>query len=114
MPFSRIERRREACDKRAARYENCRSMNLTISTLACPDWSLTQVIEACVSAGIGGIDFPGVGGGIDITPLPEFTPGLGQKLSQINGHHLKIPRFNNSVKMNSPNPPRLQGSPHEG
>jgi len=83
-------------------------MNLTISTLTCPDWSLAQVIEACVSAGIGGIDFRGLGAEIDITRLPEFTADLDSTLAQIKAHHLKIPCLNTSVTLISPSAHRWQ------
>ncbi len=97
-----------AFDKRPARNENCRGMNLTISTLTCPDWSLAQVVEACAAAGIGGIDFRGLGGEIDITRLPEFTTDLAQTLELLGRNNLTVPCFNTSVTLISPSPQRWQ------
>jgi sugar phosphate isomerase/epimerase len=42
-------------------------MKLTYSTLACPDWTLPQILDAAVAAGIAGIDFRGIGPELDIT-----------------------------------------------
>src|SRR4051812_36277904 len=81
-------------------------MKLSVSTLACPDWTLPQIVEACASAGIAGIDLRGLGPEIDITKLPEFTTDLNQTLSLLAAHNLKLPCFNTSVTLISPSPQR--------
>ena len=81
-------------------------MKLTVSTLACPDWTLPQIIEACASSGIGGIDLRGLGPEIDITKLPEFTSDLNRTLELLAAHKLELPCFNTSVTLISPSPQR--------
>ena len=83
-------------------------MNLTVSTLACPDWSLAQIIEACAAAGIGGVDFRGLGAEIDVTRLPEFNADLDQTLTLLRAHNLKVPCFNTSVTLICPSAQRWQ------
>lgn len=83
-------------------------MKLTISTLACPDWSLAQIVEACAAAGVEGIDFRGLGAEIDITHLPEFTTEMDQTLELLRRHNLQVPCFNTSVTLISPSPQRWQ------
>lgn len=83
-------------------------MKLSISTLACPDWSLDQVVAACVSAGIEGIDLRGLGGEIDITRLPQFNDGLADTMALLREHGLELPCFNTSVTLVSPSPQRWQ------
>ena len=48
-------------------------MKLCFSTLACPAWSLDQIIEPGVASGMQGVDFRGVGDEIDITKMPAFN-----------------------------------------
>lgn len=81
-------------------------MKLTVSTLACPDWTLPQIVEACAAAGIGGIDLRGLGPEIDITHLPEFTADLSQTLGILATHNLQIPCYATSVTLISPSPQR--------
>jgi fatty-acyl-CoA synthase len=83
-------------------------MKLTVSTLACPDWSLAQVVEACAAAGIEGIDFRGLGGEIDVTRLREFSLDLDRTLAEVRGRGLEIPCYNTSVTLVSPSPQRWQ------
>src|SRR3954463_6618655 len=83
-------------------------MKLTISTLACPDWTLAQIVEACVAAGIGGVDFRGLGGEIDVTRLREVSLDLGLTMALLNEHGLRIPCFNTSVTLISPSAQRWQ------
>ncbi len=51
-------------------------MKLSFSTLGCPNWSLSEIIEHAARMGYDGVDFRGVGAALDITGLPEFTTGL--------------------------------------
>lgn len=83
-------------------------MKLTISTLACPDWALPQIVEACAAAGIAGIDFRGLGGEIDVTRLREFTLDLGLTMALLDEHGLRIPCFSTSVTLISPSAQRWQ------
>jgi sugar phosphate isomerase/epimerase len=83
-------------------------MNLTVSTLACPDWSLAQIIDACAAADVGGIDFRGLGVEIDVTRLPEFNEDLEPTLAQLRTHNLTIPCFNTSVTLICPSAQRWQ------
>lgn len=74
-------------------------MKLCISTLACPDWTLDQIIDGCVAAGIQGIDFRGIGPDLDITTLPAFTTELEQTLARLRDKGLSMPCLNTSVAL---------------
>lgn len=74
-------------------------MKLCVSTLACPDWSLPEIITAAAAAGIEGIDFRGVGAELDITQLAEFTSGLADTLASLRANHLAMPCLNTSVAL---------------
>jgi fatty-acyl-CoA synthase len=83
-------------------------MRLTISTLACPDWGLSQIVEACAAAGVGGVDFRGLGGEIDVTRLREFSLDLSNTLALFRRHGLEMPCFGTSVTLISPSSQRWQ------
>jgi sugar phosphate isomerase/epimerase len=83
-------------------------MKLTVSTLACPKWSLDQVIDRVSSAQIGGIDFRGLGDEIDITKLPEFNEGLNNTLEKLRARNLQMPCLNSSITVVTPAAQRWQ------
>lgn len=83
-------------------------MKLTISTLACPDWTLAQILDACAAAGVGGVDFRGLGGEIDVTRLREFTVDLPRTLALFGARGIELPCFNTSVTLISPSAQRWQ------
>ena len=77
-------------------------MKLCFSTLACPEWSLDQIVAAARENQIGGIDFRGIGKEIDITRLPAFNDGLPETLALFRRNDLRIPCLNTSVTLVSP------------
>src|SRR3954467_12877456 len=78
-------------------------MKLCISTLACPNWSLDQIISACAASQIGGVDFRGLQGEIDVTRLPEFSEaGLDETLGLLRARNLEIPCMNSGVALQAP------------
>jgi sugar phosphate isomerase/epimerase len=83
-------------------------MNLTISTLVCPKWTLPQICETASAAGVQGIDFRGLGEEIDITKLPHFNEGLAETLAMLRLHNLQMPCLNTSVTLVTPAPERWQ------
>jgi sugar phosphate isomerase/epimerase len=74
-------------------------MKLCVSTLACPDWNLEQIITAAADAGLQGIDFRGVGAELDITRLSAFTSGLADTLASLRANRLVMPCINTSVAL---------------
>jgi sugar phosphate isomerase/epimerase len=88
--------------------DNWLVMKLTISTLACPDWTLAQILEACAAAGVGGVDFRGLGPEIDVTRLREFTLDLPLTLAEFRARGVAMPCFNTSVTLMVPSAQRWQ------
>jgi sugar phosphate isomerase/epimerase len=83
-------------------------MKLTFSTLACPAWTLEQILDAAEQNKIEGIDFRGIGKEIDITKLPAFTTELGYTLSELKRRNIEMPCLNTSVTLVTPAPERWQ------
>lgn len=81
-------------------------MKLCISTLACPTWTLQQIVDFCANAGVQGIDFRGIASEIDITRLPQFTTDLYQTLQLFGERNLVMPCLNLSVTLVTPDEQR--------
>jgi sugar phosphate isomerase/epimerase len=76
-------------------------MKLCFSTLACPDWTLPQIVDAARRARIEGVAFRGVGSEIDVTKLSAFNGGLEETLA-LFGADVAIPSYNTSVTLVTP------------
>ncbi|GIW77683.1 MAG: hypothetical protein KatS3mg104_2746 [Phycisphaerae bacterium] len=81
-------------------------MKLCISTLVCPTWTFDQIVKACHTYGVNGIDFRGIADEIDITKLPLFTTRLPETLKVLARHHLKMPCLNLSATLITTEPDR--------
>jgi sugar phosphate isomerase/epimerase len=79
-------------------------MRLSVSTLACPNWSFPQVVGAAAAHGFAGIDPRGVGPEIDITRLALFGDEIESTLELLRGHGLSLPCLNTSVVLVSTEP----------
>ena len=83
-------------------------MLLAVSTLACPDWTLRQIVNAFSLHSLAGIEFRGLGPEIDITRTPEFTSNIDATLALLRAARLQVPCFATSVTLVSPGPERWQ------
>jgi sugar phosphate isomerase/epimerase len=84
-------------------------MELTYSTLASPDWTLSQILHAAVAAGIAGVDFRGIGPELDITRLQAFNADLPETLKMLEAKHLSMPCLNTSIALMTPDPAKWAG-----
>jgi sugar phosphate isomerase/epimerase len=48
-------------------------MKISVSTLGCPTWSLSEILANCLQYGYGGIELRGIEGHLDITCSPYFA-----------------------------------------
>jgi len=83
-------------------------MHFAVSTLACPDWTLRQIVDAFSAHSIDGIELRGLGPEIDVTRTPEFTTDLDTTLALLHQAKLQVPCFGTSVTLVSPGPERWQ------
>src|SRR5258707_12246917 len=49
-------------------------MKLSFSTLGCPNWSFDEIVRRASQYGYDGVAFRGLGGELDLTKVPEFSP----------------------------------------
>ncbi|MCP9756627.1 sugar phosphate isomerase/epimerase [Lacihabitans sp. CCS-44] len=78
---------------------------LCFNTLACPDWSLREVLENAKKYGYKAVEIRGIKGDVDILNSPEFAPsriGDIRKMSEDFG--VKILNLNSSVVLHEYEP----------
>ncbi|HEY0007510.1 MAG TPA: sugar phosphate isomerase/epimerase family protein [Tepidisphaeraceae bacterium] len=83
-------------------------MKLCLCTLACPTWTFQQIVDAAAQAGLGGIDFRGIASEIDITHSPQFTTDLPETMRVLSEKQLRLPCFNLSAALITPDADRWQ------
>lgn len=83
-------------------------MKLSVSTLACPNWSLPEIVGAAAAHGIAGIDLRGLGHEIDVTREPSFEEGLDGTLELLRRHGIALPCLNTSIALVTAPPERWQ------
>jgi len=83
-------------------------MKLSFSTLACPNWTLEQIIDAAVEFGAHGFDPRGIGPELDITKLPAFSSEIEKTRDLLKRKGVEVPCLNTSVKLVTPAQDRWQ------
>ncbi|MBV9574650.1 MAG: sugar phosphate isomerase/epimerase, partial [Acidobacteriales bacterium] len=90
-------------------------MKISFSTLGCPDWKLSEVIQLALSAGYDGIELRFLEGEDSLWKLPDFQ---GQALSQarrcLADADLRISCLDTSCRFDSPNEVERQNWVAEG
>lgn len=74
-------------------------MKLSFTTLGCPDWTLSEIVDKAKSYGFGAIDFRGLAGEMQLYLLPEFSSQLEQTRGQIHDAGLVVSGFSSSVNL---------------
>jgi len=78
-------------------------MKTSFSTLACPDWSLSQALRAAATYGYDGIELRVICRELDLWNLPEFkSSSLAQTRTVIQDHGLVVPSIGSSACFDSP------------
>ena len=78
-------------------------MQTSFSTLACPDWSLSQVLQAAVRFGYDGVELRVVSNELDLWKLPEFQSSRRSGTrKQIDDQGILIPCVGTSACFHSP------------
>jgi sugar phosphate isomerase/epimerase len=78
-------------------------MKTSFSTLACPDWSLSEVLRAATAYGYDGVELRVISGQLDLWNLPEFkSPSLANTRSIIQDYGLVVASMGSSACFHSP------------
>ncbi len=74
-------------------------MKIAFTTLACPDWTLEQIISAAKTYGYDGVDFRGLGEELAIYKLPEFSTDLAATAGRLADADLEVAGMGSSAYM---------------
>lgn len=85
-------------------------MKLSFSTLACPEWSLEEVIQNAVLHKYDGVEIRGIKGVYDLTKLNEFTGDIERTRKLLADNNLEIACISTSCFFADPEK-RKQGIP---
>ena len=78
-------------------------MKTSFSTLACPNWSLPEVLQAAVSYGYDGVELRVIARELDLWKLPEFNQSsIAATRTAIEDHGLVIASIGSSACFHSP------------
>jgi sugar phosphate isomerase/epimerase len=78
-------------------------MKTSFSTLACPDWSLDQALEAAVNYGFDGVELRVISRELDLWKLPEFQVGsLAATRKRVEDLGLRVASVDSSACFHSP------------
>jgi sugar phosphate isomerase/epimerase len=81
-------------------------MKMAFSTLACPDWTMLQIVKIASSCGYAGIELRFVEGEDSLYKLSAFTgKGLAQTRQLLSENQLKICCVDTSCRFHSPDAP---------
>ena len=88
----------------AARQRGPR-LPLAFSTLGCPKWPWTRVLEQAAQMGYAGIELRGIEGEMDLTKRPEFQgTRLAQSVKDVAALDLRITDLGASARMHEADP----------
>jgi sugar phosphate isomerase/epimerase len=78
-------------------------MKTSFSTLACPEWTLQQVLDGAVCYGFDGVELRVLSHELDLWKMPEFSgAGLRATRRLIEDHGLKLVSVSSSANFHSP------------
>lgn len=82
---------------------------LSFSTLGCPAWSFSQVIQHAAEYKYSGIEIRGIKGDLDLPANPLFSPtNIASTLRQVQDLDLKIVNLGSSANMHFLDPKKRQ------
>jgi sugar phosphate isomerase/epimerase len=76
-----------------------KSMKVSFTTLACPKWSWTEVLDNAVALGYDGIEIRGIGGELCLGKLEPFFPeNISATMKQLSEKNLELSCLDTSSK----------------
>ena len=74
-------------------------MELSFTTLGCPEWDLHTICTKGRDYGYDGVDFRGLQETMDITQLSAFTSGIAQTWQQLQDAGLEVSGINSNIRV---------------
>ncbi len=90
-------------------------LNLSFSTLGCPDWSFDKIIDFAAANGYNGIEVRGILHEMDLPKVPEFSDSrIAETLQKMKTRKLSFVDLGSSAAMHLPEGPERVKSLDEG
>ena len=83
-------------------------MQLSFSTLGCPNWDLNQVIKNAKNYGFDGVEIRGIKDQLDVSKLPEFVKRSRETREKFGDAAIELICFSSSVRMAEPDQTKQQ------
>ena len=81
-------------------FDNKQSLKLSFSTLGCPDWPFTKIVEFAVANGYTGLELRGILRQMDLPLCPEFSKeNISATLSLMKQNGLRFVDLGSSCKL---------------
>ena len=91
--------------------KNQQHLPLAFSTLGCPAWELSKILDFAQTNHFAAIELRGLAGSLDLPSRPEFAPDQIEKTKQeIVGHEIKIACVSSSAAMHEKDPAKREQS----
>lgn len=74
-------------------------MRIAYTTLACPDWTLDEILKTAVDCGYDGVDFRGYKREMAVYKLPEFSSNAPDTMTRFSDAGLVVSAFSSSARM---------------
>lgn len=82
-----------------------RHLPIAFSTLGCPAWPLSKILDFAEQHGYAAVELRGLEGNLDLPSYPAFAPAqIAQTKRDIAGHGLKIASVSTSSSMHEADP----------
>jgi sugar phosphate isomerase/epimerase len=92
-----------------------RRLPLAFSTLGCPEWAWSKILDEADRLGYAAIELRGLQGEMDLTKRPEFqAPQLKENLDRLAARGLRISDLGASAEMHHPEGPDRTANLDEG
>src|ERR671913_2200387 len=98
---------------RARAAERAR-LPIGFSTLGCPEWPLSTILDVASQEGYAAIELRGLQGEMDLTKRPEFSTGVAATVSDLRARDLRVACLGSSAQLHHRDPAERARQMDEG
>ena len=87
-----------------ARAAEAARLPIGFSTLGCPEWPWSTILDVASREGYAAIELRGLQGEMDLTKRPEFSTGLAASLADLRARDLRVSCLGSSAQLHHREP----------
>ncbi|GAC1381362.1 MAG: sugar phosphate isomerase/epimerase [Ginsengibacter sp.] len=92
-----------------------KELKLSFSTLGCPDWSFTKIVDFAYTNKYRGLEIRGIKRQLDLSKVPEFAPeNIPATMKLMNDHQLQFVDLGSSCELHHAKPEERKKHLNEG